>query len=188
MSIIEVSQNQQFFSPYLTYQLTFTTKIAMTSVTFTHLLKENTPKLNSYAYYLSRNPNNSKDLFQETIAQAFEKRNQFQVGTNFGAWTKMIMRNLYLRQKTRGQLSYAQVDYLEKSDENYTCSRLYQSFELEDLSKHIDDLIPEYTVTLKLYIQGYKYEEISDLLEIPIGTVKSRIAQSRRILKTKVIN
>jgi len=160
----------------------------MTSVTFTHLLKENTSKLNAYAYYLSRNSNLSKDLFQETIAQAFEKRTQFQIGTNFGAWTKMIMRNLYLRQQTRGQLSYAQVDYLEKSDEFYTCSRLYDSFEIEEISNHIEDLIPEYNCTIKLFMQGYKYEEISDMLEIPIGTVKSRIAQSRRILKAKMLN
>ncbi|MHA4896438.1 sigma-70 family RNA polymerase sigma factor [Pedobacter sp. PWIIR3] len=133
----------------------------------------------------------ANDLVQETMIKALRYAEMYKEGTNMKAWLYTIMKNTFINSyrriskknsimDTSEELSYAQL----KSSASNNLSE--SKFTLEDINKAITKLQPEYSVPFLKYFEGYKYHEIAEELNIPIGTVKTRIHLARQILKSSL--
>lgn len=140
------------------------------------------------AGFYTRDAEKKKDLAQETILRALENQDKFKANTNLKGWLKVMMRNIFIndvnKKSTKG-IKYDSEDFRVMTGERdfYTPEDKLNEGQIQSL---IDDLIEEYRVPFQLHNAGYKYQEIADQLNIPIGTVKSRIFQARKILAGKI--
>lgn len=143
-----------------------------------------------FAMKLTRNKDAAKDLMQETVFRAFRSRDRFKVNTNFKAWVTTIMRNTFINNyrkvQKRNQVEAPIEDMLYFLENKAGSGEADSSIKTKDLYKTLDTLSDTYRVPFLMFFQGYEYKEISEQLEIPIGTVKSRIYSARQNLK-KVI-
>lgn len=158
------------------------------------------------AYSMTKNSSDADDLVQETYVRAFQFFDQFQGGTNARAWLFRIMTNLYInsyRRKTREpeRVSYDELEdfylYNRLSDAQTAGSggggtsvglppeeAVLQKVQIEAIREAINRLPEEYRETVTLAdINEFTYQEISDILEIPIGTVRSRLSRGRRLIQ-----
>ncbi|AZQ61030.1 RNA polymerase sigma factor [Flammeovirga pectinis] len=160
----------------------------MTAVEFNYNLQHLIPALEPFAYKLTKDSANAKDLIQETMLKAFSNKEKFMVGTNMKAWVFTIMRNTFL---TNYQKSARQKTFIDTSENlhfiNSTSIKqensAYGNFAMNDIQKAIAELDDAYSEPFMMYFRGFKYHEISDRLSIPIGTVKNRIFLARKELK-----
>ena len=161
------------------------------SVDVDDVLRQAKNQLHLSAMRLTRSEEAAKDLIQETVLKALLNRDKFQQGTNLKAWLFIIMRNTFITQyhrsnKVRPFESSAQFDYFANSSdlsENGTEERLLRE---KEIKAHIDRLPDIYKRSFNWYLDGFKYREIADMLDIPIGTVKHRIHVARKILKENI--
>ena len=154
------------------------------------------------ALSMTKNPGDAEDLVQETFVRAFQFFAQFQGGTNARAWLFRIMTNLYInsyRKKTRepdrvsydemedfylyNRLSDAQTSGIAASPEDV----IIQQVEAEAIRAAIEKLPDEYRETVILAdVNEFSYQEISEMLDIPIGTVRSRLSRGRRLVQKAI--
>ncbi|MDR1054821.1 MAG: sigma-70 family RNA polymerase sigma factor [Prevotellaceae bacterium] len=141
--------------------------------------------LERFAYSLTANKEDAKDLVQDTYLRAFTYMGQFHEDTNLKAWTFTIMRNTFINNYRREQRHKITFD---NSDNQYLVnSRPGQmtpesSFSHSEISRKVDQLEPEFRVPFQMHTSGYKYKEIAEKLNLKVGTVKSRIFFSRQKL------
>lgn len=163
----------------------------MSNVEFTNAFSQFEAMLFSFACHLTKNENDAQDLLQETAYKAFKYRSMYRPHTNLRAWLMTIMRNTFIndyRQKKRRQVLN------DKTPNNYflnqgssTVQNLGESeATLEEVTAVIDRLEDWMKVPFLMYYQGFKYEEIATELDIPLGTVKSRIFFARKKLQASV--
>ncbi|GAB5551692.1 MAG: RNA polymerase sigma factor [Saprospiraceae bacterium] len=144
----------------------------------------------AFAMKLTRNQDRAKDLMQETAFRAFRHRSKFRPGTNFKAWVTTIMRNTFInnyrRKKTRNQVEAPIEEYAfaleSKTIQNGASNRLM----MQELMDMLDTLSDLYKVPFLMHHKGFQYMEIAEQLDIPIGTVKSRIFFARRKMKEMI--
>lgn len=147
--------------------------------------------LEAFAMKFTANIEDANDLVQDTLIKAIRNHAQYREGTNLRAWLYTIMRNTFIndyrqRQRKRGIVEVTDditSDKLVKSASNNLGEN---SLLMEDINKALKHLQPEYSTPFLKYFEGYKYYEIADELQIPIGTVKTRIHVARQILKGKL--
>ena len=147
-----------------------------------------TSLLHAFAYNLTKNVEDAKDLYQETAYRAMTNMEKFRPGTNFKAWLFTIMKNIFInnyRKKAKANTIVDSTDnlYYINSSSTITSNGAESNIlikELTDMIEHLDDSI---RVPFLLHYQGYKYQEIADHLDLPLGTVKSRIFFARKELK-----
>jgi RNA polymerase sigma-70 factor (ECF subfamily) len=133
----------------------------------------------------------TKDLVQETILKAYRYRAKFQEGTNLRGWLYTILKNSFINNYRRDMKRNT---FLDSTDNSYFIdlpshkidNDAETKFIRKDLYHAIDDLAFDLRVTFKLNTEGYKYHEIAEELQIPIGTVKTRIFVARRILRERL--
>lgn len=155
-------------------------------------LTTNRRSLESLALYLSKDAETAKDIFQETVYRIWAKRDSFQPGTSFCAWSQTIMYNYFRSQcniRRRRQKLLAQagsLDYLygQKGLDNNHGDWLLFTAEVE---QRLDKLDAAYHTPLKLYYESYSYEESSERLGIPLNTLKSRIHHGRRKMRGTMV-
>ncbi len=141
---------------------------------------------------LTRDADDAKDLIQETLLKALVSRDKFRVGTNLKAWLYTIMRNTFINNYNKITKRHTNVDATEyfqyfNTDENYITQNGAQStFVMNDLNGAINQLGEAYRTPFMMYYIGYKYLEIAEKLQIPIGTVKNRIHIARKELKARL--
>ena len=150
------------------------------------------------ALRMTRNPPDAADLVQETYLRAFRSWKQFQPGTNLKAWMYRILTNLYItsyRVKKREPqvVSTAEaVDFDLYQNVLDTGPRVADSAENivldslgdEDVQKALADLPDDFRMVVSLAdIDGFSYKEMADILDIPIGTVMSRLHRGRKLLQ-----
>jgi RNA polymerase sigma factor (sigma-70 family) len=140
--------------------------------------------LKSFAMTYTRNEEDAKDLTQETMLKALKYKSYYTPQTNFKAWVFTIMRNIFINQYRRKVKSKTVFD---DSKESYLLTNAIGNSETPEnytdgleLNKQLQKLEKEYLVPFEMHFQGFKYKEIADKLEIPIGTVKSRIFLARK--------
>lgn len=147
------------------------------------------PVLKRYAYSLTLNMEDAKDLVQETFYKALVNEDKFDAQTNIKAWLYTILRNTFIndyRRKTKKEKIFSSdvKDYVlnskpaesnPESDVNY-----------KDLNVLVNSLEPEFRIPFQMHDDGYKYQEIADELGLQLGTVKSRIHFSRKKLMDKI--
>jgi RNA polymerase sigma-70 factor, ECF subfamily len=152
------------------------------------------PSLYNVAFWLSRNPADAEDLVQETFLKALRGFSSFEQGSNFRAWIFRILRNTYLTSRTglAAMRTVALEDELDESGlypegaiERETPERdLIRLSDRAALHSAMEKLPPPLLeVILLCDVEEMKYREIAAVLEIPIGTVMSRIARARSALR-----
>lgn len=156
------------------------------------------------AYHLTRNRNDAEDLVQEAAIQAFTAFSQFRPGTNFKAWFFTIMVNCFRNRYRRKQREPAIVD-MEDAPELYLFTQSTQAGLLaesgdpaaiilekmneEQISSAIAALPDEYREVCALYfMEQFAYQEIAEMLNVPIGTVRSRLHRGRKLLQKALWN
>ncbi|MGO3795562.1 MULTISPECIES: sigma-70 family RNA polymerase sigma factor [Actinomyces] len=149
---------------------------------------------------MTRNPTDAEDLVQETFAKAYAKFGQYRPGTNIKAWLYRILTNTYITQYRKVQRSpkRAGTDTVEDwqlADAASHDSRGLRSAEAEALDRMpssqvrqaMEELSEEYRMAVYLAdVEGFSYKEIAEILDVPIGTVMSRLHRGRRILREKL--
>ncbi len=141
--------------------------------------------LMAFAWRLTKDHQDASDLFQETAYRAFKSRHSFLPGTNLLAWLTTIMRNTFINnyRKTRRrqmiQDETGDLHYLNSGDQEI--SNLGEgNILLEELTEIIESQDTLIRVPFQLYLKGYKYDEIAERLDVPLGTIKSRIFLARK--------
>lgn len=142
------------------------------------------PNLKSFAHKLCRSRADAEDLLQATILRALEKRIQFQEGTNLFSWTSKIMFNLFATAYRRRTKYETQYDAEELLKNQAVAPTQDTEIEMKQLGVALQKLSDDHrTVLLMVCVQGMAYEDVSSALNIPVGTVRSRLSRAREQLK-----
>lgn len=152
---------------------------------FNTLVVRNADSLTPFAITLTRDYEAAKDLCQETLCKALVYREQYQTGTNIKAWLYTIMRNIFInnyRRNGRKKLVMDTVTYFEPQHVSNSDSIT----RLKEIHKAIYNLPAIFKNACLLYFQGYKYNEIAEALNEPLGTIKSRIHFARKLLQKQI--
>ena len=160
----------------------------MTTIEFDSKFNKMSNLLHSFAYNLTKNGEDAKDLFQETAFRAMTNRDKFRDGTNFKAWLFTIMKNIFInnyRKKMKANTIIDSTDnnFYINSGTNVVSNAASSSIMMDELGGMIDKLDDSIKIPFEMHYQGFKYQEIADELELPLGTVKSRIFFARKELK-----
>jgi RNA polymerase sigma-70 factor (ECF subfamily) len=150
-------------------------------------------QLYNFAHWLTHNREEAEDLVQETYAKALKGFSSFQLGTNFRAWMYRILRNTFLTSRTglRATMTVPldpEEDGTEVAVEHDTPETLlFERSNREQLQNAIDEL-PVYSreVLLLCEVEEMSYQEISETLSVPIGTVMSRLSRARKTLRDRL--
>jgi RNA polymerase sigma-70 factor (ECF subfamily) len=167
-----------------------TMTFAPTRETFEPLALPLLPALYNHAFWLAHNHAEAEDLVQETLSKALRAFDSFQPGTNFKAWVFRILRNTFLTSRTG--IAASRTEYLEDHptafdtpDDGPTPEDTL--IDLDDaavLRAALDQLQPPLREVLLLCdVEDLKYKEIALVLDIPIGTVMSRVSRARQMLR-----
>jgi RNA polymerase sigma-70 factor (ECF subfamily) len=160
----------------------------MTQLQFQTDLLGHQERLLFYARSLTSDPDNAQDLLQETFLRALTYSEKFTQNTNFKAWIYTIMKNTFINSYHRNMNTKNTFDttisdfHLSnvKDKGNTTPESIYNSKEIFKCINALDD---EYKIPFNLFLEGFKYKEIADELNIPLGTIKSRIFLTRKKLE-----
>jgi RNA polymerase sigma-70 factor, ECF subfamily len=150
----------------------------------------------SFALKLTRAREDAEDLVSDTMLRAFDRWEQYQLGTNIRAWLFTILYHTFVSRKRRidareVQLpedpdAWAAFEVVGEADPE---GKFYDSFIDEEVTRAIDALPEDYRTAVVLSdVQGLRYAEIAEVLGIPEGTVKSRLFRGRRILQRKLVD
>lgn len=158
---------------------------------FEELLKLESRPLKIMALQLTRNNDDANDLVQETMLKALKYKDRFSEGSNLKAWLYTILRNSFINNYRRMAKRNTFIDttdntfFLDQATHNVV-NQAELKFIRRDLETAISSLPSELKVTFMLNAEGFKYHEIAEALQIPIGTVKTRIFVARRLLRQKL--
>jgi RNA polymerase sigma factor (sigma-70 family) len=155
----------------------------MTSFEFNSRLIGMKPNLQKFALSLTTDRDNAKDLVQDTFLKAISNRDKFAEYTNLEAWVYTIMKNTFINNYRRSVRvnSSRELNYFDPfQDKGYVSPE--SAYNEAEINRAIDSMRKEFRVPFRMHINGFKYQEIADELELKIGTVKSRIFFSRRKL------
>ena len=152
---------------------------------------QNADFLKPFAATLTKDQETAKDLLQETMYRALANQEKYSVGTNVKAWLYTIMRNIFInnyRRKSKQNTIFDNssndflIDYQQKSISNDAESNI----RIKEIQKAIFELPEIFKQPFMLYFEGFKYHEIADILQEPLGTIKSRIHFARKLLKAQI--
>lgn len=162
----------------------------MTPIEFNSQYHKLEDLLFAFAMKLTRNYDNAKDLMQETVANAYANRHRFKMGTNFKAWMTTIMRNAFINNyrkiRKRNQIEQPIEDVAYAVESKTINQKADSVIMMKELKKILNSLKDDHRIPFWMYYQGYQYNEIAEHLDLPIGTVKSRIFFARKKLKNKI--
>lgn len=159
------------------------------------------PHINSmynFGYRLTLDEDDAKDLVQDTYLKAFRFIESFQKGTNAKAWLFRILKNSFINDYRKKSKEPSKVDYQEVEsyynsddvDRQITTDLRIESLQDmigDEISNALNSLDVDFrTVIILCDLEGFKYDEMAKILDIPIGTVRSRLHRARNLLKDKL--
>jgi len=158
---------------------------------FNSVLLENADFLKPFAVNLTKDNETANDLYQETLYKALANQEKYNVGTNIKAWLFTIMRNIFIndyrrRAKQKTIFDNSAGDYLINLKQLSVRNTAESSLQVKEINEAIHQLPEIFKTPFTLYFDGYKYQEIADVLGEPLGTVKSRIHFARKLLKDRL--
>ena len=147
--------------------------------------------LRPFAFNLTKSSEAAADLIQDTFYRALSNEEKFAEGTNIKAWLFTIMRNIFINNYRRQKKSNTITDtsdnqYLLNSTKKIEKNDSERSFLAEDIEKAMSEVSKDFTEPFMMYYKGFHYQEISEQLDLPLGTVKSRIFFARKELQSKL--
>jgi RNA polymerase sigma factor (sigma-70 family) len=163
----------------------------MSTQEFNQLLLQNSEYLRPFAVTLTKDQETAKDLLQETMFRALSNHDKYSVGTNIKAWLYTIMRNIFInnyRRKSKQNTIFdnSPNDFLLDYNQSAVANEAESNIRIKFINAAIHDLPSIFKQPFMLYFEGYKYHEIADMLQEPLGTIKSRIHFARKLLKTQI--
>ena len=156
--------------------------------------------LYNFAYKLTMNEDDAKDLLQDTSMKAYRFIDSFEKGTNAKAWLFRILKNSFIndyrkKSKAPGMVDYQDVESFYNSEQGDSSMEITVDLRAETVRDKLGDEITIAlnsldvdfrTVIILCDLEGFKYEEMAKILDIPIGTVRSRLHRARNMLKEKL--
>jgi|CXWL01.1.fsa_nt_gi RNA polymerase sigma-70 factor (ECF subfamily) len=153
------------------------------------------------AYRMARNAEDAEDLVQETYLKAFKYYDKFEEGTNLKAWLFKIMKNTFINNYRKRQLEPPQSDFsdIEESFESKVSEEAAGQIKNpeqefledvldEDVQRALDSIPADYRMAVVLSdLEGFSYKEIAEILEVPVGTVMSRLYRGRKLLEEAML-
>ncbi|MBX9732739.1 MAG: RNA polymerase sigma factor [Chitinophagaceae bacterium] len=163
----------------------------MSTQEFNQMLLHNTEFLKPFAITLTRDHEAAKDLYQETLFRALANKDKYNVGTNIKAWLYTIMRNIFInnyRRKAKQATIFDSTpnEFLLSVNKGVVANDAVATLNLKEVKQAIHDLPDIFKHPFLLYFDGYKYHEIAEMLQEPLGTIKSRIHFARKLLKSHI--
>jgi len=163
----------------------------MTTLDFNQMLERNADFLKPFAITLTRDSETAKDLFQETLYRALANKEKYNVGTNIKAWLYTIMRNIFInnyRRKMKQNTIFdnSPNDFLLNYNQSTISNAAESSLRVKDIQEALHNLPEIFRNPFLLYFDGFKYHEIAEMLQEPLGTIKSRIHFARKLLKAQL--
>ena len=163
----------------------------MSGFEFNQLLLQNADFLKPFAVNLTRDTEAANDLYQETLYKALANREKYNVGTNIKAWLFTIMRNIFInnyRRKAKQKTIFdnSPNEFLINQKQATVANMAESEMRVKEINKAIQQLPEIFKTPFLLYFDGYKYNEIADVLHEPLGTIKSRIHFARKLLKEQI--
>ncbi len=155
----------------------------MTSFEFNSRLIGMKPHLHRFALSLTSDRDNAKDLVQDTFLKAITNRDKFVEYSNLEAWVFIIMKNTFINNyRHRVTESASRDSYFVKMSQETGSVSPESTYSEAEILKAIESMKSEFRIPFKMHINGFKYKEIADELDLKVGTVKSRIYLTRRKL------
>ena len=172
-------------------QLLIKTIKQMTNFEFSHKVNLHYSPLRGYALKLTQDHEDANDLVQETMLKAFKNKDKFEEGTNLKGWLYTIMKNIFINNyrrmvkgniftdDTEGQFYINQASFTAKNEGE-------RNLVMKELNTAISELADNLKIPFLMSFEGYKYEEIAEQLDVPLGTVKIRIHVARQRLMERL--
>lgn len=162
-----------------------------TSIDFGPEIQQYESILRPFAFNLTKSREATEDLIQDTFYRALSNSEKFLEGTNIKAWLFTIMRNLFINNYRRQKKSNTVTDtshnqYLLNSTKKIEKNDSERSFLAEDINKAMRKVSSDFTEPFMMHFNGFSYQEIAEQLDLPLGTVKSRIFFARKELQSKL--
>lgn len=158
----------------------------MSTITFQQQLVDLRHQLFYFALSLTRDRDDAYDLMQESMLRALTYSDKFRENTDFKAWVFTIMKNTFINGHRRNKRTGRVMDHVERVRDRVrmvetpaTAESTIRMSEIQGALGRLDEI---FRTPFQMHHDGYKYNEIADQLDIPVGTVKSRIHQARHRL------
>jgi RNA polymerase sigma factor (sigma-70 family) len=163
----------------------------MSTHEFSELLVSNADFLKPFAINLTRDNEAANDLYQETLYKALANQEKYNSGTNIKAWLYTIMRNIFInnyRRKAKQKTIFDSTpnEFLINQKQAVISNDAESIIRIKEINQAIRQLPEIFKTPFLLYFEGYKYNEIADVLHEPLGTIKSRIHFARKLLKEQI--
>jgi len=157
----------------------------MKNVPFENELVALQGNMRNFAFSLTLNRDDAEDLLQETTLKVLDNQEKFVDNVNFKGWVLTIMKNIFInnyRKIVRNQTVVDKTEDLHHLNlpQNSGFDSPEGSYAIREITNSISEFTAEYRVPFSMHIQGFKYEEIAQTMNLPIGTVKSRIFLARK--------
>lgn len=143
--------------------------------------------LKLFALKLTGNKDDAEDLLQETTLKAIKNRDKYVENVNFKGWLFTIMRNLFINDYRKSATRNTVIDTTEDSyylnlpqDSGFATPD--SAYTLSEIERVISEFKDDFRIPFTMHVAGFKYKEIADKMDLPIGTIKSRIFFARKQL------
>lgn len=155
--------------------------------------------LYNFALRLAAEPNDAEDLVQDTIVKAYRFFSSYEKGTNAKAWLFRILKNSYINNYRKQSKRPSEVDFddvssfyesirAERTETSDLEEKMFSELIDDDLTRALNRLPEDFrTVVLLCDVEGFTYEEIANMLDVPIGTIRSRLHRGRNLLKVELM-
>jgi len=162
----------------------------MASAKFQSNLMSLQSNLLNFAFMLTSNRDDAYDLLQDTTLKALDNEDKYTENTNFKGWVFTIMRNIFINNYRRSVRSATIVDttdnlYLLNLSQESTFESPEEAYGANEITDAINEFADEYRIPFSMHVAGYKYNEIAEHMNLPLGTVKSRIFFARKKLQER---
>ena len=162
----------------------------MSSATFQANLMNLQSNMLNFAYMLTSNRDDAYDLLQDTTLKVLDSEDKFAEDSNFKGWVFTIMRNIFINNYRRNSRAATVVDttdnlYLLNLGSDSSAESPEESYGASEISAAIAEFDDEYRIPFSMHVSGYKYDEIAEHMNLPLGTIKSRIHFARKKLQER---
>jgi len=156
--------------------------------------------LYNFALRLTTEPNDAEDLVQDTIVKAFRFFSSYEKGTNAKAWLFRILKNSYINSYRKKSSKPQEIDYdevatfyetirAERTETSDLEDKMFRELIDDDISNALEEIPEDFrTVVLLCDVEDFTYEEIANMLDVPIGTIRSRLHRGRNLLKAQLMD